>query len=115
MAKLVLPKKFVSKYPHKFAAGKKMYLRGQRILPKPITGRESLPDLMDSTFLAYNAARLQEGERLFTEKMLANDSVTVGMTRASIDPRTEAHAAEIAAALACALASAACAFSTATW
>ncbi len=30
-------------------------------------------------------------------------SVTFGMTRASIDPRTEAHAAEIAAALACAL------------
>ncbi len=82
MAKIELPKKFVSKYPHKFAAGKKHYLRGQRILPKPITGKESLPDLMDSAFLAYNGGRLQEGARLFTEKMLANDSVTVGMSLA---------------------------------
>jgi deoxyhypusine synthase len=82
MAKILLPKKFVSQYPHKFAAGKKMYLRGQRILPKPITGKESLPELMDSAFLAYNAARLQEGARLFTEKMLASDTVTIGMSLA---------------------------------
>ena len=82
MAKIELPKKFVSKYPHKFSAGKKMYLRGQRILPKPITGKESLPDLIDSAFLAYNGARLQEGARLFTEKMLANDGVTIGMSLA---------------------------------
>ena len=82
MAKILLPKKFVSQYPHKFAAGKKMYLRGKRILPKPITGKESLPDLMDSAFLAYNAGRLQEGARLFAEKMLANDTVTVGMSLA---------------------------------
>jgi deoxyhypusine synthase len=82
MAKIVLPKKFVSQYPHKFAEGKKAYLRGQRILPKPITGRESLPELIDRTFLAYNAARLHEGARLFTEKMLANDDVTVGMSLA---------------------------------
>jgi deoxyhypusine synthase len=82
MAKIELPKKFVSKYPHKFAAGKKLYLRGQRILPKPITGKESLPDMMDNAFLAYNAGRLQEGARLFTQKMLANDSVTVGMSLA---------------------------------
>ena len=82
MAKIELPKKFISKYPHKFSAGKKMYLRGQRILPKPITGKESLPDLIDSAFLAYNGARLQEGARLFTEKMLANDGVTIGMSLA---------------------------------
>jgi deoxyhypusine synthase len=80
MAKIELPKKFVSHYPHKFAEGKKQYLRGKRILPKPLTGKESLPDLMDSAFLAYNAGRLQEGARLFAEKMLANDSVTVGMS-----------------------------------
>jgi deoxyhypusine synthase len=80
MAKIELPKKFVSQYPHKFAEGKKAYLRGKRILPKPLTGKESLPDLMDSAFLAYNAGRLQEGARLFAEKMLANDSVTVGMS-----------------------------------
>jgi len=82
MAKIQLPKKFVSQYPHKFAEGKKRYLRGQRILPKPITGKEALPDLMDSAFLAYNAGRLQEGARLFTERMLANDAVTVGMSLA---------------------------------
>jgi deoxyhypusine synthase len=82
MAQIQLPKKFVSKYPHKFAAGKKMYLRGQRILPKPITGKESLPELMDNAFLAYNAGRLQEGARLFTQKMLADDSVTIGMSLA---------------------------------
>ncbi len=82
MSKIVLPKKFVSQYPHKFAKGKQMYLRGKRILPKPISGKESLPDLIDATFLAYNAGRLSEGCRLFAEKMLANDRVTVGMSLA---------------------------------
>jgi deoxyhypusine synthase len=82
MAKITLPRKFISQYPHKFAKGKQQYLRGQRILPKPISGKESLPDLIDSSFLAYNAGRLSEGCRLFTEKMLANDSVTVGMSLA---------------------------------
>jgi deoxyhypusine synthase len=82
MSKIVLPKKFVSQYPHKFAKGKQMYLRGKRILPKPISGKESLPDLIDATFLAYNAGRLSEGCRLFVEKMLANDRVTVGMSLA---------------------------------
>ncbi len=76
-----LPKKFVSKYPHKFVKGKARYLCGQRILPKPITGKESLPDLIDRAFLAYNASRLQEACRLFTERMLAPD-VTVGMSLA---------------------------------
>lgn len=81
MGKITLPKKFVSKYPHKFAKGKQQYLCGQRILPKPITGKETLPDLVDRAFLAYNAARLQEACRLFTERMLAPD-VTVGMSLA---------------------------------
>jgi deoxyhypusine synthase len=81
MGKIQLPKKFVSKYPHKFAKGKKLFLSGQRILPKPITGREKLSDLIDRVFLAYNAARLQEACRLFTERMLRPD-VTVGMSLA---------------------------------
>jgi deoxyhypusine synthase len=81
MGKIQLPKKFVSKYPHKFAKGKQQYLCGQRILPKPITGKESLPDLVDNAFLAYNAARLQEACRLFTERMLEPD-VTIGMSLA---------------------------------
>jgi len=82
MDKIKLPKKFVSKYPHKFAKGKNRYLRGRRILPAPITGEESLPDLIDQTFLAYNAARLHEGCRLFAEKMLRAQTVTVGMSLA---------------------------------
>jgi deoxyhypusine synthase len=55
------------------------FLSGPRILPKGITGREKAADLLDRTYLAYNAARLREGCRLFTEKMLAPE-VTVGMT-----------------------------------
>ncbi|MBN2491688.1 MAG: deoxyhypusine synthase [Planctomycetes bacterium] len=82
MAKIRLPKHFVSQYPHRFSKGKDRYLSGQRILPKPITGRERLADLVDRTFLAYNAARLQEGCRLFTEKMLADDRTVVGMSLA---------------------------------
>jgi len=81
MAKIVLPRKFVSKYPHKFAQGKKRYLSGQRILPKPLTGKESLPQMIDQVFLAYNAARMQEACRLFAEKMLRRD-VTVAMSLA---------------------------------
>jgi deoxyhypusine synthase len=64
------------KCPHKAT-----YLSGRRIMPKGITGQENLADLVDSTFLAYNAARLKEGCRLFTEKMLKPD-VTIGMSLA---------------------------------
>ncbi|HET6442519.1 MAG TPA: deoxyhypusine synthase [Phycisphaerae bacterium] len=60
---------------------KDAYLSGRRILPKPITGREKFVDLIDETFLAYNAARLREGCELFATKMLARD-VTVGMSLA---------------------------------
>jgi deoxyhypusine synthase len=55
------------------------FLSGKRILPRNITGREKLATLIDETFLAYNAARLKEGCKLFTEKMLAPD-VTIGMS-----------------------------------
>src|SRR5256714_3679958 len=58
---------------------RKAFLRGQRIDPKPITGRETVPELVDNAFLAYNAGRLAEGCRLFTELMLEDD-VTVGMS-----------------------------------
>jgi len=76
-----LHKKFISKYPHKFTKGKDRFLRGRRILPRPITGRENLTQLLDNAFLAYNAGRLHEACRLFTEKMLQGD-VTVGMSLA---------------------------------
>jgi deoxyhypusine synthase len=58
---------------------RKDFLRGERIDPRPITGRETIPELVDNAFLAYNAGRLAEGCRLFTQRMLAND-VTVGMS-----------------------------------
>src|SRR5205807_5119815 len=55
------------------------FLRGPRIDPRPITGRETVPELVDNAFLAYNAGRLADGCRLFTELMLEDD-VTVGMS-----------------------------------
>lgn len=55
------------------------YLRGPRILPGPITGRESVAELVDNAFLAYNAGRLRECCRLYTERMLS-DTSTVGMS-----------------------------------
>ncbi len=60
---------------------KSRYLSGKRIMPKGITGREKLEDLMEEAFLAYNSARLMEGCRLFAQKMLEPD-VTVGMSLA---------------------------------
>ncbi len=58
---------------------RKDYLRGQRIDPHPITGRESVAELVDNAFLAYNAGRLSEACRLYAERMLEDD-VTVGMS-----------------------------------
>ena len=58
---------------------RKDFLRGQRIDPKPISGRETIPELVDNAFLAYNAGRLAEGCRLFAGRMLEDD-VTVGMS-----------------------------------
>ena len=55
------------------------FLRGGKIEPLRITGQESAADLIDGTFLAYNAARLREACQLFTKRMLGDD-VTVGMT-----------------------------------
>lgn len=55
------------------------FLRGRRIDPTPINPRTKLIDLVDSTFVAYNAARLREACWLFSQKMLEPD-VTVGVT-----------------------------------
>jgi len=57
------------------------YLSGRRVLPKGITGKEKLGELVENAFLAYNAARLREGCELYTRKMLDPD-VTVGMSLA---------------------------------
>jgi deoxyhypusine synthase len=58
---------------------KEQYMSGKRILPKNLTGREKLVDIVDETFLAYNSARLKEGCQLFADKMLEPD-VTIGMS-----------------------------------
>jgi len=81
MGKIKMLKGFKSQYPHEFEAGKDKYLRGKRILPKPITGKETLPDLIENTMLAYNGARLEECCSLFTRKMLGA-RVTIGMSLA---------------------------------
>ncbi len=64
----------MSPTPHR-----KSFLGGQRIDPAPITGAETAADLIDHAFLAYNGARLREGARLLTERML-NDDVTVALS-----------------------------------
>lgn len=58
---------------------KEKLLSGRRIEPRPLSGRETVVDLVDDTFLAYNAGRLREACHLFTERMLADDA-TVGMS-----------------------------------
>ncbi len=60
-------------------ADKHHALSGAPINPKPVTGEMTVADLVDSAFLAYNAARLREGCQLFVEKMLEED-VTIGMS-----------------------------------
>jgi deoxyhypusine synthase len=57
------------------------YLSGKRIFPAALTGREKTVDLIEQSFLAYNAARLREACRLYAEKMLKPD-VVVGMSLA---------------------------------
>ncbi len=59
--------------------GGSRFLKGQRIEPKRIDGTETAADLIEHTFLAYNAARLREAAQLMTTKMLEQD-VTVGLT-----------------------------------
>jgi deoxyhypusine synthase len=55
------------------------FLSGNRIEPKPVVPEMSVAEVIDGAFLSYNAGRLREGCRLFTEKMLEPD-VTIGVT-----------------------------------
>ena len=55
------------------------FLGGNPIDPRPVTGSMTVADLVESAFLAYNAARLREACQLFVEKMLEDD-VTIGMS-----------------------------------
>ncbi|MEJ7701015.1 MAG: deoxyhypusine synthase family protein [Pyrinomonadaceae bacterium] len=61
------------------AKKKSKFLSGKRIDPTPIDKNTTLADLVDESFMAYNAARIREACRLFTNKMLEDD-VTVGIT-----------------------------------
>ncbi len=58
---------------------KKRLLRGRRIDPSPIKPGMSISELIDETFLAYNAARLREAAQLLVTKCL-EDNVIVGLT-----------------------------------
>ena len=63
---------------HSAGAGSR-FLKGGRIDPRKINGKEKVVDLIDGTYLAYNGGRLREACQLFTEKML-DPSVTIGLT-----------------------------------
>ena len=54
-------------------------IHGKKIFPQKIDSSISVPDLIDKTFLSYNAGRLREGCQLFVERMLQDD-VTVGVS-----------------------------------
>ena len=58
---------------------KSKFLQGKRIAPTAISKDTSIVQLIETTFQAYNAARLREGAQLFAERMLGED-VTVGLT-----------------------------------
>ncbi len=55
------------------------FLRGKKMQAPPVTGSVSIADLIDTSFLAYNAGRLRESCQLFAQKML-DDKATVGLT-----------------------------------
>ena len=61
------------------AKHKSKFLKGRRIDPAPIEKGIGVADLIDESFLAYNAARLREACQLYTRKMLEPD-VTVGLS-----------------------------------
>ncbi len=54
-------------------------IQGKKIFPQKIDSSISIAELIDKTFLSYNAGRLREGCQLFVERMLQED-VTVGVS-----------------------------------
>jgi hypothetical protein len=61
------------------AGARNPLLRGARINPRVIDGTETVVQLVEGTFQAYNSGRLREACTLYSEKMLKSD-VTVGLT-----------------------------------
>lgn len=57
--------------------GRSSWLSGAPIQPKPITGKETVPELIDDAFLAYNSGRMREACHVFVQRVLQPD-VTVG-------------------------------------
>ncbi len=55
------------------------FLDGRAIDPKPVGGNIKVSELVDSVFLAFNAARLREACHLFVRRFLGSD-VTVGIS-----------------------------------
>ena len=55
------------------------FLSGEEIKPEPLTKDVGVAELVDSAFLAFNAGRLQQGCKLFAQRML-EDNVTVCLT-----------------------------------
>ena len=61
------------------SAAASRFLRGKKIDPRRIDGSESVVELIEGTFQAYNSGRLREACQLYADKMLEQD-VTVGLT-----------------------------------
>ena len=61
-------------------------LDGRKILPDPVRPGVSAKDLIDNAFCAYNGARLREGCRLLTEKMLAKDTIVALSVSGALTP-----------------------------
>lgn len=55
------------------------FLGGKKIDPPAITKNTGLVELIDETFLAYNAGRLRQASQLFAGRMLEDD-VTIGLS-----------------------------------
>jgi deoxyhypusine synthase len=58
---------------------KKSQLKGRVIRPRPIDAKGAVADLMENSFLAYNAGRLLEASQLFAQQMTRADC-TVGLS-----------------------------------
>jgi deoxyhypusine synthase len=68
------------------ADAKHGWLSGRRIYPDPIRPSATVADLVDETFLAYNAGRLQKAARLLVEKMLRPDCVVGASLSGALTP-----------------------------
>lgn len=63
--------------------GQTGYLSGQQILPQRLHPNMTVAELVDSSFQAYNSARLNEACRLYAEQMLdPEQDVTIALTMA---------------------------------